>query len=444
MTPLSLQIPLGFFLAVLIAGSAYFLRALDISGALSAVLLGTIVFGLGGLNWAILLLTFFLSASLLSKIFKKRKKTVEANFAKGSRRDAGQVAANGAIAGVCALLFPLLGNPGWLWAAAAGALASANADTWATEIGVLAKAHPRMITTGKEVAPGTSGGVTLAGFLAAFGGSLLVALVAVWLKPASINNSLENNLLLPVIVTLAGLAGCLLDSWLGATSQAMYFCDACQKETEKHPVHTCGGPTHLIRGLAWLNNDWVNTLCTLTGCLSAAALSAALISSSPQSSSYVGGVEMQKISLSSPAFENGGVIPSGYSCDGGNLSPSLRWGDIPTGTRSLALIMDDPDAPMGTYTHWVLYNVPPQTRELSEGIPAGNLAAGGTQGINSARQNAYMGPCPPAGKAHRYFFRLYALDLPPNLPENLSAARLASAISSHTLAAGEWMGTYQK
>lgn len=441
---LSFQIPLGLLLAAIIAAAAYSARALNRSGALAAFLLGAVIFGFGGIPWAVLLMTFFLSSSLLSRLFKKRKKSIEADFSKGSRRDAGQVAANGAIAGLCALLFSLMGNPGWLWAAGAGALAAANADTWATELGILGKARPRLLTTGKVVEAGTSGGVSLIGLLAAALGSLLIAFIALWLKPASIANSLENNLLLPVIVTFAGVAGSLLDSLLGATSQAMYFCASCQKETEKHPLHGCGNPTRLTRGWAWLNNDWVNTFCTLTGSLIAAALAFSSISSTPLLPSNVGGVEMQNLTLSSPAFPERQSIPIKYSCFGENRSPALNWKDIPPSARSLVLIVDDPDAPMGTFTHWVVYNIPPDSSELIEGIPPGKLPAGGTQGLNSARQNAYMGPCPPAGKAHRYFFKLYALDLPPDLPEGLTGEKLSAAITGHTLAHGEWMGTFQR
>jgi Raf kinase inhibitor-like YbhB/YbcL family protein/uncharacterized protein (TIGR00297 family) len=438
------QIPLGLLLAAIIAVAAFYAHTLNRSGALAAFVLGTVIFGFGGIYWAILLMAFFLSSSLLSRLFKKQKKSVEANFSKGSQRDAGQVAANGAIAGVCALLFSLMGNPGWLWAAGAGALAAANADTWATEIGILGKAKPRLITTGKIVEAGTSGGVSLVGLLAATMGSVLIALIALWLKPESISNSMENNLLLPVIVTVAGVAGSLLDSLLGAASQAMYFCESCQKVTEKHPLHGCGNPTRLTRGWAWLDNDWVNTFCTLAGSLTAAILAVSSISSTPLLLSNVGGVEMQKLTLSSPAFLNGQSIPRRFTCVSENLSPSLKWADIPASTRSLALIADDPDAPMGTFTHWVIYNIPPDSTELPEGMPSGKLPGGGTQGLNSARQNAYMGPCPPAGKVHRYFFRLYAIDLLPNLTEGLTAEKLSSAIASHTLAYGEWMGTFQR
>jgi len=443
MNPLLSQLLTGIMLAAAIAGAAFAVRSLNLSGAIAAFILGTVIFGVGGLNWAVLLMGFFLSSSLLSRLFKNRKKAVQANFSKGSRRDAGQVAANGAIAGLCAMLFPLLGESGWLWVACAGALAAANADTWATEIGVLGKSRPRLITTGRVVEPGTSGGVSFAGILAALGGSLLIAVIAVWLKPASIPNSIHNNLWLTCIVLLAGLVGSLVDSFLGATWEAMYYCDTCRKETEKHPQHGCGTSTRLMRGSIWLNNDWVNLFCTLSGSLLAAFLALFLISS-PLSLERSGGVEMQNLTITTTAFADGKSIPQKYSCFGENLSPALKWDRVPSSAKSLALIMEDPDAPMGTFTHWVVYNLPASEKELAEGIPAGRLASGAIQGINSARQSAYMGPCPPAGKAHRYFFKLFALDLQPTLPEGLTNERLTAAMNGHILAAGEWMGTYQR
>ncbi len=443
MTNLFFQFALGIILSIIISSGAYYMRALSRSGAFAAFLLGSVIFGLGGLNWAILLMAFFIPSSLLSFLFKRQKKVIEADFAKGSRRDAGQVAANGAIAGLCALLFPLLGQPGWLWAAAAGALAAASADTWATEIGVLGKHRPRLITTGRPVDPGTSGGVSLAGFAAALAGSTLLAVFAVLLKPASVPNTLLNNLILAAAVIMGGLDGSILDSILGAGAQAMYYCDTCRKETEKYPTHTCGSPTRLFRGQAWMNNDWVNTFCTFSGGLLAAVLSFFLLSS-PLPNLSNGGAEMLKLTVSSPAFANGQPIPSKYSCDGENTSPTLKWGDVPQTARSLALIMEDPDAPMGTYTHWVVYNLPANTGSLSEGQPAGNLLNGGTQGINSSRTNAYFGPCPPPGKPHRYFFKLYALDIDPSLAPGMTVEQLTSAMAGHVLAQGEWMGTYRR
>jgi uncharacterized protein (TIGR00297 family)/Raf kinase inhibitor-like YbhB/YbcL family protein len=440
----SLQLPLGIILAAIIAAVAFFARSLNRSGAIAAFILGTVIFGIGGLSWSILLLAFFVSSSLLSRIFKKQKLTVEEKFSKGSRRDAGQVAANGAIAGLIALIFPILGGPSWLWAAFAGALASVNADTWATELGVLNKKSPRLITTGESVEPGTSGGISVTGTMASLGGSALIAILAVIFKPDQFAFSIENNILLFLIVTIAGMTGSLVDSLFGATCQAIYFCGICEKQTERHPLHSCGNPTTLYRGAAWLNNDWVNAFCALTGAVSAGLLSLVLISASSNSPLSNGGTGMTGLSITSPAFSNNQPIPIKFSCIGEDASPEIIITGVPQSTKSLVMIMDDPDAPMGTFTHWVVYNLPPTITTLAENTPEGAISNGGTQGLNSARQNGYMGPCPPSGKPHRYFFRVYATDLIPDLPEGLTSSKLTASIEGHMLASGELMGTFQR
>ena len=256
---------IGFILAVLAAAAAYQLRSLDISGALAAAALGTIVFGLGGLAWAVVLLGFFISSSALSKIFKRQKTNLDEKFSKGSRRDAGQVLANGGAAGLCVLLHLIWPASAWPWAAFAASLAAANADTWATELGVLSQQSPRLITTGQKVERGTSGGISLTGTLAALSGALFIGLLSAifWQIQGQVG-------FLPVLgwsgwIMLSGLAGSLLNSFLGATVQGIYICPTCQKETERHPLHTCGTPTRLVRGWGWMNNDWVNGLCTLLG-----------------------------------------------------------------------------------------------------------------------------------------------------------------------------------
>jgi uncharacterized protein (TIGR00297 family) len=267
----------GFGLAVIISWAAWRVRSLNWQGALAAALLGTIVFGLGGLAWAILLMTFFISSSALSRLFRRQKKALDATFSKGGQRDAWQVAANGGVAGLFVLLHAAFPSADWVWAAYAGAMAAANADTWATELGVLSPSVPRMITSWKPVPRGTSGGITLAGTLASLSGSALVAVPAVflWQGPLafSADGSQPSTLLLPfAAITLAGLGGSLVDSLLGATVQGIYHCPTCQKETERHPLHNCGTPTRPVRGWPWMNNDWVNILCTLAGALLAAAV----------------------------------------------------------------------------------------------------------------------------------------------------------------------------
>ena len=150
------------------------------------------------------------------------------------------------------------------------------------------------------------------------------------------------------------------------------------------------------------------------------------------------------ISLSSTAFAAGASIPSDYSCKGRSVSPPLAWGDPPTGTRSFALIMDDPDAPIGTFVHWVIYNIPASSRGLPEAVPTnGQLVDGTLQGNNGSGKAGYTGPCPPSG-THRYFFKLYALDNVLSLPSGPSKDQLLQAMQGHILAQGELMGTFSK
>lgn len=145
--------------------------------------------------------------------------------------------------------------------------------------------------------------------------------------------------------------------------------------------------------------------------------------------------------LNSTAFEQGEPIPVQYSCDGEDISPTLSWGDPPEGTQSLALIMDDPDAPGGTWDHWVLFNIPAGVRELPEAVSAGDVSA--TFGKNSWGRGDYGGPCPPGG-THRYFFRLYALDTTLSLGETANKGQVLSAIDGHILAETELMGTFSR
>lgn len=251
------QIAIGVALAAVVSAVAWQLGALSASGALAAVLLGGLTYGIGGLPAAILLIAFFASSSLLSRAFSARKRTVAKNFAKGGQRDSAQVLANGG-AGLLALL---AGALGWVstplaWAAFAGALATVNADTWATELGVLSSASPQLITTGKKVPVGTSGGVSLRGSAAAFAGAALIAALAALLA---------GNWQIFILAALAGLLGSFFDSILGATLQAIYYCPKCKKETERYPLHSCNTPTTLRRGWPWLDNDWVNFLSALAG-----------------------------------------------------------------------------------------------------------------------------------------------------------------------------------
>ncbi|MBI2349882.1 MAG: YbhB/YbcL family Raf kinase inhibitor-like protein [Deltaproteobacteria bacterium] len=141
----------------------------------------------------------------------------------------------------------------------------------------------------------------------------------------------------------------------------------------------------------------------------------------------------RSMELKSSAFNNGGEIARKYTCDGTDLSPPLRWENPPAGTRVFVLIADDPDAPVGTWVHWVLYDIPATTTELAEGTPiTENLPGGARQGINDFRKVGYGGPCPPPGPAHRYFFKLYALDKETNLKPRATKQQLLDAIKGHT------------
>jgi Raf kinase inhibitor-like YbhB/YbcL family protein len=144
------------------------------------------------------------------------------------------------------------------------------------------------------------------------------------------------------------------------------------------------------------------------------------------------------------AFRNGGSIPKKYTCDGPDVSPPLSWNDPPDGTERLALIVDDPDAPAGTWVHWVVYDLPPGTRDLPEGVPKDReLRNGACQGPNDFGKVGYNGPCPPRGKPHRYFFKLYALDSRTNLKPLATKRELEQAMKGHVVAQAELIGKYQ-
>jgi uncharacterized protein (TIGR00297 family) len=228
-----------------------------------------VTFGLGGLAWSLSFIYFFVSSSLFSHYRERDKaQTAADKFSKGGERDIAQVVANGGVATLMAIghsLTPSLSTREMLQAGYVGALATATADTWATEFGVLSATTPRLITTGKVTLPGTSGGITPLGTAAAASGAFSVGLVFRLLKMYHASWAL-----LPIAL-LSGLAGSLFDSWLGATCQAMYYCPACKKETERH-VHSCGKPTESLRGLSWMDNDVVNFLATFAGSIFAMLL----------------------------------------------------------------------------------------------------------------------------------------------------------------------------
>jgi len=151
-----------------------------------------------------------------------------------------------------------------------------------------------------------------------------------------------------------------------------------------------------------------------------------------------------EIKVKSEAFEEGGMIPKKYTCDGEDASPPLSWTGVPEGTKALALICDDPDAPVGTWVHWVIFNIPPDTTGLSENIPPERvLESGARQGRNDFGNIGYGGPCPPRG-THRYYFKLYALDKKVDLEPGATKDGLLKAMEGHILAEGRLMGRYKR
>lgn len=275
---------LGLLFSTGVGLFAYRHRSLSRSGVAGAMATGSATVGMGGWAWGLSLIYFFVSSSLLSHFHSSEKERTAADkFSKGSQRDILQVMANGGVATALSLAHGLTGSQParqLLQAGYTGALATANGDTWATELGVLNTHQPRLITTGKPVPPGTSGGITLLGTGASAAGGLSLGLVF-WLlekvgtalvRPSidmHINKSTSRGAInrpLPFIGLLSGLAGSLADSLMGATLQAMYYCPTCEKETERR-VHSCGTPTLPLRGISWLDNDVVNFLATLFGAL---------------------------------------------------------------------------------------------------------------------------------------------------------------------------------
>lgn len=273
---------IGYLAGAAFGYLGYRARALTIDGAIAACLVGGTIFGFGGLGCAILLIVFFVSSSALSFVGGKdtRKQTAAETFDKGGRRDAWQVLANGGVAAVAALILGIGANGSGFdpaqeqqlrviilsFGAFIGSLAAATADTWATEIGTLSKNDPRLVTTGRKVQAGTSGGVTVLGSSAALIGASLIGLAAIPVVLLTNRPSLSTVQVGAILLAAVagGLGGMLVDSLLGATLQAQYYCPACKKPTESR-VHRCGTPTTLVSGVAWINNDVVNFVGTLAG-----------------------------------------------------------------------------------------------------------------------------------------------------------------------------------
>ena len=255
---------LGLLLASAIALAAWRLRLLSTSGAVAAIACGTAC-AAAGWSWAIMLIAFFILSSALTKVGASRKRTAERIVEKGGARDAVQVVANGGVFAGAALVS--LVWPGVIpLALGAGALAAAAADTWATEIGLLAGRQPVSILTNRPLPAGTSGGVTLLGTAGGFGGAAFVAAM-VWIAgwpPAAVAGAF-----------VGGVAGTFADSLLGATVQARRWCEGCSAATER-VVHHCGRRTEPAGGFQWLDNDGVNLAATLGGAAIAVMVATAM------------------------------------------------------------------------------------------------------------------------------------------------------------------------
>ena len=248
--------------AAVIAAAARRARALSPSGAAAATIVGGAVVAASGMRGGAVLMAFFLSSSLLGRL-----PTAQAiPQHRGNERDAVQVIANGGVAAILAAASPVAPERvrSLLLAGFGGAIAAATADTWATEIGSRSCQRPRSIATLTLVAPGKSGGVTLAGLTASAAGAALIAYVA-----SGDLRDRQGHLLIHLIpVAVGGFTGALVDSVLGAVVQEVRFCDRCLLESERH-VHRCGTRTRRIRGISWCNNDTVNAIATMVGAATA-------------------------------------------------------------------------------------------------------------------------------------------------------------------------------
>jgi len=239
--------------------------SLSPSGIFGALLVGTLTIGLGGWSWGLLLAFFFISSSLLSHFKEREKQAAAEKFDKGHRRDFAQALANGGAGATAALLSQLSPSSAW-FPFFLGATATANADTWATELGTLSQRPPRLITNGRPAPVGTSGAISTLGTLVSFLGGALIGVAA------AVGKERQQPWHAILIGALAGLAGSLFDSLLGATVQQIFYCDYCKKETERK-IHKCGHQTRSLRGWSWLNNDLVNLFASVVGGLIAVALS---------------------------------------------------------------------------------------------------------------------------------------------------------------------------
>ncbi len=263
--PFWLRLLIGLAGSTVVALLAYRINALSATGAFAAAIMGTSLVTAGGPEWIALLMLFFISATFWSKWKRKHKSkaAAEQKYEKSGRRDAGQVWANGGLGMILCTGSSLFPSDLWFWAYT-GVMAAVNADTWATEIGALSKSLPRSILSGKRVEPGTSGGVTLLGSLAALAGAALIGAGAY---------IFDQPIWIVALAASAGFIGAYIDSLLGATVQVMYRCKVCGTETERS-VH-CQVPADTYRGLSFMNNDIVNIVSSF--CAGAVAIMLALL-----------------------------------------------------------------------------------------------------------------------------------------------------------------------
>jgi uncharacterized protein (TIGR00297 family) len=262
------QLAAGLILSTAIALISYRYKAVSGSGAAGMISVGTVIFGLGGLAFTIPLLFFFISSSVFSIIHTPGKIKSLADAEKSSRRDIGQVMANGGIGAFLTLAYFFTGNIIWYFPYLAS-LCEAAADTWATELGTLYPDSPISIVSLKRVDPGQSGGISIIGTLSAISGTMMTMLVASaagFLIPELMMFEMTTWL----ITASCGLAGAILDSVLGASLQAQYRCQACHHWTERH--RHCDQSAVLVRGVRFINNDFVNITCTLFAALLASIL----------------------------------------------------------------------------------------------------------------------------------------------------------------------------
>jgi len=255
---LALQLILGTVLSALVSFLAYRFKLLTSDGASASFLLGAIIFGTGGFGFALPLLFFFFSSSLLSRYKSGQKIKYKDAFEKTGARDKNQVMANGVIAGILAFIYFLFPSSS-IYFAYLACLATVNADTWGTEIGILSKAEPISLRGFKRVSPGSSGGISLMGTASSFFGSFSLVLAGFLPGISPVSFKLEFFL----IIVIAGFLGSFIDSLLGAFLQAQYLCPICNKSTERK-TH-CNFDTKKVSGISWLNNDWVNFLSSISG-----------------------------------------------------------------------------------------------------------------------------------------------------------------------------------